>query len=93
MPGQAPWRYPEDNADAVALRSLVRELETPTSAKGGPDTAQRWREAMERVVSDLICKCASRQQPGCSIMDMLSGNGDANGLGSTPRNDDTHVRK
>jgi len=28
-------------------------------------------EAMERLLSDAICECASRQQPGCPIMDVL----------------------
>jgi hypothetical protein len=57
----APWPYPEDNADAVALRTLVQELEIAplqwASAKGGPvDPAERWKAALEALQEDANAK-------------------------------------
>jgi MerR family mercuric resistance operon transcriptional regulator len=33
-------------------------------------------QAMERVLSGAVCECASGQQPGCPIMNVLSADGE-----------------
>jgi len=62
----------DDDHTRAELRNLV--------AKHVGDIRARIADlqAMERVLSDAICECASGQQPGCPIMDVLSANGSAN---------------